>query len=141
MIVTFDLGTTRLKVAAFDLQGSLLGQVAIRNTEYEEGDWRWQSADDWWQNCIQGFSELFQSYDLDVRNIKGFSLSGRAGAGVFVNKSGEACSIGALLRPAGSIFCEKRPLPNGIARPGRPTRNHEPRRGELHFLGPRQAVY
>ncbi len=88
MIVTYDLGTTRLKVAAFDLQGSLLGQVAIRNTEYEEGEKRWQSADDWWQNCIQGFRQLFQTYDLDVRKIKGFSLSGRAGAGVFLNESG-----------------------------------------------------
>ena len=89
MIVTFDLGTTRLKVAAFDLQGSLLGQVAIRNTEYGEEHRRWQSADDWWQNCIQGFRELILSYDLDVNNIKGFSLSGRAGAGVFLNKSGD----------------------------------------------------
>lgn len=89
MIVTFDLGTTRLKIAAFDLQGFLLGQVAIRNTEYSEGDQRWQSADDWWQSCIQGFRELIGTSNLDTRQIKGFSLSGRAGAGIFLGKTGD----------------------------------------------------
>lgn len=88
MIITFDLGTTRLKVAAFDLQGSLLGQVAIRNTDYVAKDRSWQSADEWWQNCIRGFADLFSTFDLDVRDIRGFSLSGRAGAAVFLDKAG-----------------------------------------------------
>jgi sugar (pentulose or hexulose) kinase len=32
---------------------------------------------------------LLQSYGLDAKNIKGFSLSGRAGAGVFLDRSGD----------------------------------------------------
>jgi sugar (pentulose or hexulose) kinase len=85
MIITFDLGTTRLKVAAFDLKGKLLGQVALRNSEYVVDDKRWQSADDWWQNCISGFTQLVAAAKLDRRQIEGFSLSGRAGAGVFLD--------------------------------------------------------
>lgn len=88
MIVTFDLGTTRLKVAAFHPNGNLLGQVSLRNTEHQAGDQRWQSADEWWANCSKGFRQLMAEFGLRVENIIGFSLSGRAGACVFVGKDG-----------------------------------------------------
>jgi sugar (pentulose or hexulose) kinase len=89
MIITFDLGTTRLKVAAFDLEGDLIGQVAIRNVDYQDGTYKWQSADDWWRNCVNGFHKLIKEKNLGTAAIKGFSLSGRAGAAVFVDKEGE----------------------------------------------------
>lgn len=89
MIVTFDLGTTRLKVAAFDLEGFLIGQVAIRNIEYQDGEYRWQSADDWWRHCVDGFQKLMTEKELDRGEIQGFSLSGRAGATVFIDNGGK----------------------------------------------------
>lgn len=88
MIVTFDLGTTRLKVAAFNLSGDLLGQVAIRNRDYRSDNQQWQSADDWWDNCQHGFQQLTRSIDADPRDVTAFSVSGRAGAAVFVDNEG-----------------------------------------------------
>lgn len=91
MILTLDLGTTRLKVAVFAPDGTLLGQVAIRHREYtsEADAHRWQSADDWWADCIVATSRLWQEYDIDPKGITGCSLSGRAGAGVFVDEAGD----------------------------------------------------
>ncbi|MBD3648975.1 MAG: hypothetical protein HUJ31_16335, partial [Pseudomonadales bacterium] len=87
MILTFDLGTTRLKVAVFSLDGQLQGQVAIRHREYasEDGSRQWQSADDWWEDCILAARKLWEG-GIDPRQITGCSLSGRAGAGVFVGQ-------------------------------------------------------
>ncbi len=89
LILTFDLGTTRLKVAAFDLEGHLHGQVALRNREYTRGDEKWQSADDWWQNCIRGCRQLITDSRIEAKRIIGISLSGRAGAAIFINDAGE----------------------------------------------------
>ncbi len=88
MIITFDLGTTRLKVAAFDLDGKLLGQIAIRNCDEHEGCYRWQKAEIWWQNCIDATSDLVKTENLDMTTLKGISLSGRAGACVFLSGDG-----------------------------------------------------
>lgn len=89
MVLTFDLGTTRLKVAAFDLKGVLLGQVAIRNTDYSEDNLRWQNSEEWWQNCITGVSELISIHQLDLNKLRGISLSGRAGSCVFLDSDGQ----------------------------------------------------
>lgn len=85
LILTFDLGTTRLKVAAFDIRGELKGLVSRRNRDYREGNRQWQSASDWWNDAVSATSELIAGRGLDPRRIKGVSLSGRAGAAVFVD--------------------------------------------------------
>lgn len=89
MILTFDLGTTRLKVAAFDASGTLLGQIARRNIEHGQDDRRWQSADQWWQHCIEATRLLFHQHHIDPKEIAGCSLSGRAGAAIFLDKNGK----------------------------------------------------
>ncbi|XOV88960.1 MAG: FGGY-family carbohydrate kinase [Pseudomonadota bacterium] len=89
VILTFDLGTTRLKVAAFDYAGTLLGQVSRRNLEHQAGQSRWQSADAWWQDAVQATGELMATTGLKATDVQGMSLSGRAGAAVFVDGKGQ----------------------------------------------------
>ncbi len=88
MIITFDLGTTRLKVAAFNFSGELLGQVSIRHQDQHKDGYRWQNAESWWQNCIAATLNLIKTANLDMKALKGFSLSGRAGACVFLSGDG-----------------------------------------------------
>lgn len=89
ILLTFDLGTTRLKVAAFDPTGNLIGQAARRNAEYSDGERSWQSAADWWTSAASATAELIVSAQIDKRQVRGISLSGRAGAGVFLDAQGE----------------------------------------------------
>lgn len=89
MIVVFDLGTTRLKVSAFSFSGQLLGQSSSRNVIHTEGSKSWQSAQEWWGQCVSGFKELVHEYELQTHHIAGFSVSGRAGACIFVGKDNE----------------------------------------------------
>ncbi len=87
-ILTFDLGTTRLKVAAFDFEGTLIDQVSRRNVEYASRATSWQSANAWWQDTIDATGELLSRADLQSTEVVGISLSGRAGAAVFVDHRG-----------------------------------------------------
>ncbi len=89
LILTFDLGTTRLKVAAFDFRGQLVGQVARRNQDYGSGEERWQNADEWWRDACAATRELIAAKALQPGQFRGISLSGRAGAGVFVDDQGQ----------------------------------------------------
>ena len=78
-LLGIDLGTTRLKVAAFAQDGALLRQVTTRHVAGPAG----QSADDWWRDAVAAIREL------NVTEVAGVALSGRAGAGVFVDDMGE----------------------------------------------------
>ncbi len=50
----YDLGTTRIKVALFDLRGRLIGQRASRHQEQRhEGNRAWQDADAWWTDAVR----------------------------------------------------------------------------------------
>ena len=84
-LLTFDLGTTRLKAALFDRRGQLLGQRSARNDEYRDGDRAWQDADQWWANAVRLGSELCAAVPCDVQGI---ATSGRAGAAVFIGRDG-----------------------------------------------------
>lgn len=88
LILTFDLGTTRLKVALFDLAGNLIGQKTRRHVEHQDGVRVWQDADQWWQDCTAATRELLNQTNVAAEEIIGCSLSGRAGAAVFVDASG-----------------------------------------------------
>jgi len=89
MFVVFDIGTSRLKVSAFSATGQLLGQVTKRHSHYVEKEFSWQDTREWWSNACTGFAKLMQENALDQKAIRGFSVCGRAGAGVFVDKKGE----------------------------------------------------
>lgn len=89
LLLTFDLGTTRLKVALFDVAGKLVGQVSRRHVDRAAGDRTWQEAEAWWRHCVEATRELLRDHAMDPARIKGVSLSGRAGAAVFVDAAGK----------------------------------------------------
>ncbi len=47
VLLSIDLGTTRLKVAAFGPDGRLLALVTRRHREHRDAGRSWQSADEW----------------------------------------------------------------------------------------------
>jgi xylulokinase len=90
LLVSIDLGTTRLKVAAYRLEGTLAHLVVRRHEDHTQaspdGDRRWQSAERWWEDVVAGVRELL-TLSVDAR-VLGVSLSGRGGAAVFTDAQG-----------------------------------------------------
>ncbi len=84
-ILTYDLGTTRIKVALFSLRGRLIGQRAARHREYREGKRAWQDADAWWSDAVRLTNELIGA---KPRRVVAISVSGRGGAAVFIGRDG-----------------------------------------------------
>lgn len=84
-ILTYDLGTTRLKVALFSLRGRLLGQRAVRHREHSHDRFVWQDADEWWADAVALTKQLLK---LRPCRVIGISVTGRAGAAVFIGRDG-----------------------------------------------------
>ena len=85
VILTYDLGTTRIKVALFTTRGRLVGQRAARHQELRQNDRAWQDADAWWSDAVRLTRELLAAKPGRVIAI---SVSGRGGAAVFVGRDG-----------------------------------------------------
>jgi sugar (pentulose or hexulose) kinase len=84
-ILTYDLGTTRIKVALFSLRGRLIGQRVARNQEHRQNDHAWQDADAWWADAVHLTRELLAAKPGRVVAI---AVSGRGGAAVFIGRDG-----------------------------------------------------
>ena len=80
-LLGIDLGTSNLKVATFTPGGELIDQRVAPVREHRNGSARWQNADEWWQSAV----ELIRG--LDPQQVEGVSLTGRANAGVFLDRS------------------------------------------------------
>ncbi len=86
LLVSIDLGTTRLKVAAFSLDGTLQQLVVRRHKDHHQGDRSWQDAEGWWQDTVSAIKEMLTA--LSGRTVLGISLAGRGGAAVFADGAG-----------------------------------------------------
>ncbi len=86
LFLSIDLGTTRLKVAAYAPDGTLAHLVHRRHEEKSSGTARWQSADGWWASTVSAVRELVQA--LPGKRFLGIGLSGRGGAAVFADENG-----------------------------------------------------
>ena len=75
LVLTFDQGTTRSKVALFNLKGKCLGQVASRNQEFSEGDFSYQSATLWWQSLASACAGLLTQHKIELNRIVACSIS------------------------------------------------------------------
>ena len=89
MFVVFDIGTSRLKASAFSGTGELLGHTAKRHSQHAEDGYAWQDTSEWWRNACSGFANLMRGSGLHPKDIRGISVSGRAGAGIFVDGNGQ----------------------------------------------------
>ncbi|MFU8817270.1 MAG: xylulokinase [Pseudomonadales bacterium] len=89
--MSIDLGTTRLKVAAFAPDGALLELRARRHRDHGEGGSRWQNPDEWWQDTAALVSEVRAAVQarLGSCRVLGLSLSGRGGAAIFADAQGD----------------------------------------------------
>jgi sugar (pentulose or hexulose) kinase len=87
-ILTFDLGTTRLKVAGFTLNGALLHQETARHVEHADGAFTWQDADAWWHDALRLGRRVAQHVAQRGDEIVAISLTGRAGAAIFTDVDG-----------------------------------------------------
>jgi xylulokinase len=93
-LVAIDLGTTRLKVVAFDRDGRLLAREATRNDEQqatlEDGSpCSLQSPDRWWTDTVDLTRRLLARSELAGHEVAGVSLSGRGGGFVATDADGE----------------------------------------------------
>lgn len=89
--MSIDLGTTRLKVAAFAVDGRLLELRARRHRDHGNGGERWQVPQEWWQDTVVLVNEVRAAVAarLGRCDVLGLSLSGRGGAAVFADAAGE----------------------------------------------------
>ena len=90
LLLSIDLGTTRLKAAAYTSDGTLAHLVNRRHVERTDGTYRWQSAEAWWSDTAGAVRELVQA--LPGRDFAGIGLSGRGGAAVFADGDGKVVS-------------------------------------------------
>ena len=74
-ILTYDLGTTRLKVALFAPSGRLLGQRAARHAEQSREDRQWQAADQWWSDAVRLTRELLSHKAVTIEEPRGIIRS------------------------------------------------------------------
>ena len=88
LLLCIDLGTTHLKVAAFEPDGVLHHAVERRHVEYHDGVGRVQRAQDWWRLLVAAMAELLAG--VDARAFVGLGLSGRGAAAIFLDADGEA---------------------------------------------------
>lgn len=92
MLLAIDLGTTRLKVAAFDEHGRLLARDAARNREHrtiEDGvERRWQDPDEWWADAGELTRRLVDHPALDGYEVGGIGLSARANGFAAIDADG-----------------------------------------------------
>ncbi len=88
-LLALDLGTTRLKVAAFDLQGALLASASARNIEHSDGSRRWQDPAEWWADASRLVREVTGSTALAGRTVCGVGVSGRGGGFVPLDGRGQ----------------------------------------------------
>ena len=84
-ILTYDLGTTRIKVALFTPRGALIGQRSARHQEHRHDNRAWQDADAWWSDAVRLTRELLAA---KPRRVMAISVSGRGGAAVFIGRDG-----------------------------------------------------
>ena len=91
LMISIDLGTTRLKVAAYHLDGTLAHLFQKRHEDHElvrdSHTRRWQYAEGWWTDAVNLVRQLLNA--VPDAQVLGISLSGRGGAAVFADQSGE----------------------------------------------------
>jgi xylulokinase len=106
VLLAIDLGTTRLKVAAFDLDGRLLGRETARNREHRAahdatGDAGgsdggaepvaervWQDPDEWWSDAVELTQRLLARPELDGAEVAAIGLSARANGFAAIDAGG-----------------------------------------------------
>ena len=93
ILIGVDLGTSSVKVVAFDREGQMLAS-AMR--EYPlltpKPGWTEQHPEDWWTGTSDALREI--AAKIDTERVAGISFSGQMHGSVFLDKAGK------VIRPA-----------------------------------------
>jgi xylulokinase len=88
-ILAHDLGTSGDKATLFSEDGRLIGsQVASYETDYFNGNWVEQDANDWWNAVCISSKNLIQSLHINPSDIAVVSFSGQMMGCLCVDKKG-----------------------------------------------------
>ncbi len=89
-ILAHDLGTSGNKATLFSEDGKMVGSyVAAYRTEYFNGTWAEQDAEDWWNAVCVTSKRLIESLSVDTANIAVVSFSGQMMGCLCVDKTGK----------------------------------------------------
>lgn len=88
-ILAHDLGTSGDKATLFSSDGKMIGsQVASYDTNYFNGSWVEQDANDWWNAVCVSSKNLIQTLNINPSDIAVVSFSGQMMGCLCVDKNG-----------------------------------------------------
>ena len=89
-ILVYDVGTTSVKTALFDILGTLISSVSVPYyTTYNRLGWAEQDPYAFWNAAIQGTHTLLDSIDKEKYSITVISLSGHMNGMLAIDDKGE----------------------------------------------------
>jgi xylulokinase len=88
-ILAHDLGTSGNKATLFSEDGALIGsEISSYDTQYFNGTWVEQDAEDWWKAVCITSKKLIESLGISPSNIAVVSFSGQMMGCLCVDQSG-----------------------------------------------------
>jgi len=95
MYLTFDVGTTSVKTALYDMNGKLLYKVINDYTlSSSQSGWYEVQPEVYWDAVVDGFREIAEKSGISIREVKSISGCSQGETVVFLDGSGRA------MRPA-----------------------------------------
>lgn len=91
VLLSIDIGTTTVKAALFDSNGSLL---AIEGKEYPtyypRPGWAEQNPDDWWETAVEAVRSVIKKSRVDPKRVAGICVSSQRETLALVDSSGKS---------------------------------------------------
>lgn len=95
MYLTFDVGTTAVKTALYDMKGELVSlKIKDYRLESPQVDWYEMDPEIYWNSVIEGFKEILGRSDVSPMEIKTISGCSQGETVLFIDKNDRA------IRPA-----------------------------------------
>lgn len=77
-ILAHDLGTSGNKATLFSENGKMIGSyISSYNTDYFNGTWAEQNAEDWWNAVCVTSKKLISTLEIEPKDIAVVSFSGQ----------------------------------------------------------------
>jgi len=91
MYLTFDVGTTSVKTALYDMNGKLLYKVINDYTlSSSQSGWYEVQPEVYWDAVVDGFREIAEKSGISIREVKSISGCSQGETVVFLDGSGRA---------------------------------------------------
>ncbi|MDR0759243.1 MAG: hypothetical protein LBF74_03940 [Treponema sp.] len=91
-ILVYDIGTTSVKSAVFDLSGFPAGSVSVAyKTEYPRSGWAEQDPEQFWFAAVRGTRELLALPEVSAIEIVAVGLAGHMNGCLPVDAEGNPC--------------------------------------------------